>query len=61
MKKPYRRESLQFTRENLNLRFNISWGRLPLDFKILKDGFGEHLTEKDIYSNLLVVILERFK
>ena len=26
VKKLYRRQSLQFTRENLNLRLNISWG-----------------------------------
>ena len=30
MKKPYRRQSLHFTRENLNLRLNISWGHVTL-------------------------------
>ena len=36
MKKPYLRQSIHFTRANLNLRLNISLGVLNTDDKIRK-------------------------
>ncbi len=30
VEKPYRRQTIQFSRENINLRFSISWGHETL-------------------------------
>ena len=43
MKKPYHRESLHFTREILNLRLIISWGRSTQSKKYISRDYNKKL------------------